>query len=109
MKRIELKRFQFTMPEGGQQTMDYKGQLQHIMRMATDPQRGADIDEIRHSLRVIDALDKADGFVELEDADYEFMVKKVRAARFPVAVPELLQFLDDVTAHSTPRGKFGGE
>jgi len=98
MKRIPLKKVAVTTPEGKEEIMDYKELLEKIVRSPSDRQRGMDINEIRSSLKVLDALEKADGeFIELEDADFAFMSGKVHEARFFYANHAVLQFVDDVT------------
>lgn len=98
MKRIPLKTVDVSLPSGSEMSLDYKTQLQVILRAPIDPKAGIDIEEMRGSIRVLDALDKADGdFCDLEDADFFFMVKKVNSAHFAQAHPAILQFVDDVT------------
>jgi hypothetical protein len=62
----------------------------------TDSERGIGIPEMRKRLRILDALDSADGELTLEDADWELL--KGLIARFPFAVAhrEIVQVSDDV-------------
>lgn len=96
MKTIELKRLETIKPDGSPTVLDYKIQLEGIMRAPLDPSRGADIEEIRNSIRVLDVLSKAKDKLVLEDADYEYMCRKVNAARYILASPAVIQFVDDV-------------
>jgi len=96
MKTITFRKVQM-----GENTLDYKTQLIGIMQTPSDPQRGAGIEEVRKSVRVLDTLDKAgDDQVELEDADYVHVVEKIKAARYLVLTKEVLQFIDDMLATS---------
>lgn len=100
MKRLELKNIPMTRPDGTEITLSYWVQLQSTMRMPMNPQGGADIEEVRNSIRVIDALEKAGQdaqVLELEDSDYEFLVTKISAAKYTFADPAIVQFVDDIT------------
>ena len=80
--------------------LSYWAQLQSIMRTPIDIQQGADIEEIRNSIRVLDALDEVGieaEFLELEDSDFEYLVSKIQVAKFTFADLALVQFVDDVT------------
>ena len=88
------------LPDGKETTLNYWAQLQLIMRTPMNVQQGADVEEIRKSIRILDALDKIgqdSEFLELEDTDHEFLVNKVSTTRFAFVAPELVQFVDDVT------------
>ncbi len=89
-----------TTPDGNEMELSYWAQLQMTMRTPMNVQQGADVEEIRKSIRILDALDKTDKeaeFLELEDSDHEFLVSKVSATKFTFVAPELVQFVDDVT------------
>ncbi len=76
--------------------LDYKKELIIIFRSPTDPKAGADIEEMRRSIRVLDALDKASDTLELEDADYNYLKERVNRARFGMVHPAIVQFVDDM-------------
>ncbi len=100
MKRLELKNIQMTRPDGAEITLSYWIQLQSIMRSPTNPQGGADIEEVRKSIRVIDVLEEVGQdakVVEFEDADYEFLMTKVAVTKYTFADPSIVQFVDDIT------------
>jgi hypothetical protein len=100
MKTIPLKSVQMLKPNGEEITLDYWAQLQSTMRQPMNVQQGADVEELRKSIRILDALDKAGkdaDFLELEDTDHEYLVTKVSATKFTFVAPELVQFVDDVT------------
>jgi len=101
MKRIELKEIKQIDPAGNEAVLNYAEYLRVIMQSPMDVQAGAGIEEIRHSIRVLDAVDKAkDNHIVVEDADYAFMVKKIKAAKFMFITPEIMQFVDDMTGNA---------
>jgi hypothetical protein len=95
MKFIPCKTVEVTL-DGKPTRISYKAQLREIMRVPSDP-RGADLEEVRRSLRVLDALDTEDVVLKLEDADFEYMVKRVRGARWQVIDKFVMAFIEDVT------------
>ena len=93
MKTIKLK----VVEMDGRQ-FDYKEELKTVFRAPADPQRGADYEEMRRSMRVLDALDKANDTLVLEDADFTNLQERVKKARFVMVHPIIVQFIEDVTA-----------
>ena len=96
MKQFNLKTVNLKKPDGTDTTLEYRALILQIMRNPIDIQHGADIEEIRKSIRVIDAVEAADGVCKLEDTDYAFMVKKIRGARFMSASQAIVDFVDEV-------------
>jgi hypothetical protein len=98
MKQIPLKKVAMILPTGKESSLDYRLQLIAIMQAPKDPKRGAEIEEIHKSLRVINVLDKAEGaeFVELEDADFDYMLSKLSTVRFNFVSPAFSQFVEDM-------------
>jgi len=98
MKRIPLKKVPVSRSDGSEAVLDYKEQLEFIVKVPRDAKVGMDINEIRGALRVLEALEKAEeDWVDFEDADYNFLMEKVRVARFGIVHPAIVQFVDDVT------------
>lgn len=95
MKTLELKTKEMVVL-GSKSEFSYKDMLQVIMENPQDQQKGAGIDEIRKSIRVLEALEKSSGILELEDSDYSFMLAKVKATKFTSANRVFLDFVDDV-------------
>ena len=93
MKTIELKELEAT----GGMKLNYKDEMVTILRTPVDRNAGADIEEMRRSIRVLDALDKADGTLELEDADFDYLKSRMLNAKFAMVDPAIVQFVDDVT------------
>ncbi len=57
------------------------------------PQGGFDFDTMRKRNRVAVAIEKAkDGEIELEDADFETAVVAIKAVKWSVNAPHLLEF-----------------
>jgi hypothetical protein len=52
---------------------------------------------MRSAIRVLDALEKADGVLELEDADHAWLVTRMQSARFGMVHPAIVEFVDDIT------------
>jgi hypothetical protein len=93
MKTIPMK----TLSEEGLPDIVYAQVLREVLRRPSDPQKGADIAEMRRSIRVLDALDAANGTLELEDADYDHLKTKITAMPWNVIDRRIVQLVDDVT------------
>jgi hypothetical protein len=100
MKSVELKIVDVEI-QGKPIRLSYKQQIAEIMKTPTG-NRGADIDEVRRSIHILDALDACKGdTLQLEDADFEYMKQRIQEANWPVIDRWVLAFVEDVT---TPRG-----
>lgn len=101
MKRIELRNVVFAGvvdAKGNPAPFSYRQQIEELMRTPIDPRSGADVAEVRRSIRVLDALEhEQEGALVLEDADYEHLKKRVLATRWPIVDKAVLQFIEDVT------------
>ena len=93
MKVIELKRVEFE-AFGQAQTLDYRDMLYILMETPANPQAGADIGEVRKSIRVMDALEKANGTLQLEDADFDYVLQRVKAAKFTSSNKVFVDFVE---------------
>jgi len=93
MKSIELRQVP---GDGPVEILDYRATLKEIVRRPLNPQQGLTIEEMRQSIRVLDALDAANGTLELEDADYAHLVAKTKAMTWAVADRRLIQLYDEV-------------
>lgn len=114
MKQIVLKTIEGT-HDGKPLKINYKSQLVEIMGVPMNPNRGADVNEMRHSIRVLDALDAlgqapppaplhlypngegGESVLELEDADFEHMKQCVMAYPWPLKNRLIVEFVNDVT------------
>lgn len=70
--------------------------IRQVIRQPLDKQKGADIDEIRRGIRVLDALDRSHEVLELEDSDYSHLKDKLIAMQWGVVDKRLLQVVDDI-------------
>ena len=96
MKNLELKRVDFE-AYGQPQVLDYKEMLTILMESPANPQEGATISEIRKSIRVLDALEKADdNALQLEDADFDYLLQRVRGAKFTSNNKVFIDFVEDI-------------
>lgn len=78
--------------------LSYRDVLREVVRRPLDPKSGVGIQEMRESLKVLDALDSADGTLELEDSDYETLKRKVDAMMWNVVDKRIVQLVDEVNA-----------
>jgi hypothetical protein len=79
-------------------TLSYDDAIRQIIRKPTDPQKGADLEEIRHGVRILDALDAAkDNVVELEDADWNHLKDKTLSMQWAFVDKRILDLVEAVT------------
>jgi len=95
MKQIQLKTVDIEV-QGQVKPLSYKGELQIIFRSPSDPSKGATVEEMRRSIRILDALEKSTDVLELEDADFDYLKSRVPNAKFAFVHPAIVQFVDDV-------------
>lgn len=95
MKTIPMKAIPMQL-NGKEIQLSYKDQLIEIIRNP-DPNKPLNYGEVRSSIRVLDALEAADGTLKIEDADYAYMKQRVLDARWPVADKAIETFVEDVT------------
>jgi hypothetical protein len=94
VKSIPLKTLEAT---DGSPPVEYAVVLREVVRRPSDPQKGVDIPEMRQSIRVLDALDSANGTLELEDADYTHLKDKLLAFKWNMVDKRIVQLIDDVS------------
>lgn len=95
MKQIPLKVVEMLIDDKPVK-IAYRAQLKAIIETPAN-QQTASLDEVRRSIRILDVLERSDGVLELEDADFDFMREKVLGARWPLINRQVLDFVDDVT------------
>ena len=95
MKTVQLKIVPLTV-NGETGELNYKAQLEAILKTPSNLQGGADYDEIRKSIRLLDILETANGEVKLEDADHEYLKARVMGARYGVIDKVVQSFIEDV-------------
>jgi hypothetical protein len=94
MKRIAMKVYEGT---DGQAEIRSAEILRNVVRQPLDRREGITIDEMRKSLRVLDAIDAANGTLELEDADWQLLHDKMVAMTWGVVDKRLVELYDAVT------------
>jgi len=102
MKRIQLRvipdeRIPKDKPEYAANVLAWAEVVRQVIRRPLDPQKGADVDELRRSMRVLDALERASAVLELEDADWEHLKAKTLAMQWAFVDRRIISFIDDVT------------
>jgi hypothetical protein len=70
--------------------------IRNVVRQPKDRQAGASIEEIRRGIHILDALDAANGSLELEDADYAELRDKTMVMPWGMVDKRLLQIIDDI-------------
>ena len=63
--------------------------------MAIMPQ-GANYDEMKAGLDLMDKINDADEILELDAADYRTVIAKVKAHKWPIMHKRFLDFMDDI-------------
>jgi hypothetical protein len=77
--------------------LSYKAQLMEVIKNPSTPQ-GADYDEMRRSIRLLDLLEAATGDdLSIEDADFEYLKQRILLARWPFIDKVVQNFIEDVT------------
>ena len=106
MKTIELKQL-----KKDDFKLGYREQLLACVRAPLAGERGMDVEEMRKSIRIIEALEKTKpgDWLDLEDADYEHLKQKVAAMRWNFAHQLIVQFVDDVNAAIVAKKQALGE
>lgn len=83
-------------PRGELATVSTAEVIRNVVRAPLDRQRGADIEEIRRGIRILDAVDAANGSVELEDADWDHLCEKARVTTWGLVDKRLLVVIEDI-------------
>lgn len=67
-------------------------QLRAVMTSPMKPNSGVTMDEMHRTMRVLKALDEDADALVLEDADFDFVIQKLDAFRWPAVHPRLVAF-----------------
>ena len=67
--------------------------LSQMLSVSSD---GMTVSDIRQSIKVIDKIDLCKNNLELEDADYEFVIQRLHKTKFAKADKELVMFFDRI-------------
>jgi len=86
MRKIELKEYD---------NSNYRADLKQII--STPGREPYNLSQLRAAVKVIDKLDDAeDGFLLLEESEFDFVKRRVESAQFVRADKTILQFIDDI-------------
>jgi hypothetical protein len=85
---------------GPEPAISYRDVLVEVVRRPLNPQQGIGIAEMRASIKVLDALERSNGTLELEDSDYEHLKAKLDVMQWSVADRRILTMIEDVSAAS---------
>jgi hypothetical protein len=102
MKRILMRempdpRFQQGEPGYKENFLHYRDMIEQAIRVPLNREKGADIDEMRKGIRVLDAVDRSkDNVLELEDADWEHLRDKVKVVPWAMIDRRFVEFYDDI-------------
>lgn len=93
MKSIPLRSLEA--PDGP--PIVYAEILREVVRRPLNPREGIQIEEMRRSIKLLDALDSANGTLDLEDADYSYLKQKIEAMNWNIVDRRILTLVDDVS------------
>ena len=93
MKTIELKTVPMIL-HGAESDFSYAEFIRILMQTPEKPNEGATIEEVRKSIRVLDALEEAGEVLEIEDADFAYLLHRVNSARFTASNIVFVNFVD---------------
>jgi hypothetical protein len=93
MKTIKLKTLKHQDVD-----MPYADMIKGVVN-GVDPREGVTVDDMKKRLRIVTALENAKGdTLKLEDADYDLLAQKVRANKWAMVSPAIVEFCDDIAA-----------
>lgn len=93
VKRVELRTVPITIL-GEESDFEYKAMLQVLLENPANPQQGAGIAEVRRCIKLLDLLDTPGGEIVLEDADFQFLLERVRGTKFTHNNRAFVEFVD---------------
>ena len=97
MKTIENKTTEINVNDGIERhTNCTYAKLIELLVIGYPKQGGFDYKDITHRMRINDVVKKANGTIDLEDADYEYLKKLVESMRWNFVHKDILQFKDDI-------------
>jgi hypothetical protein len=102
MQTVPDDRFPVDTPDYTANMLSWSEAVRQVIRRPLDQQKGADIEEIRSGIRVLDALEKVgeDNILALEDADWEHLKLKTNAMQWAFVDRRIMAFIDDIVLAS---------
>lgn len=78
----------------------HRATLEQILQTAEDPRQGISVAEMRKAIKILDKIEDQPNDVSfaliLEDADYDYVLRRVRNFSFPFANKAILEFVSAV-------------
>lgn len=98
MKVIENKRTTIEAGDenGGVTLLTYANLIGSAIRQIR--QEGFTIGEMKMCFNILEASEKADGEISLEDAEFEYLKRKIPGTRWLVLNKDIITFEDDINA-----------
>lgn len=93
MRKIQLKKLG---KEGENGVLDYTVMIKNMLQFPQSGQQGFGVDEIRSNIKILDALEKSEKELLIEEADYIRLKNLVDGAKYGMAHKNIIQFVDDV-------------
>jgi len=101
MRKIELREVENGSAGGMKMPpLNYAAVIQQVLSVKAD---GMMIPELRTCLAVLTAVEKgaATGFALLEDVEWNYLVERIQAHRWPVATVAVLALIDEISEAPT--------
>ena len=76
--------------------IDYKGQINALMLIPLNPEKGTNYEEMAKIMPILAKLDTESNYVLLEDAEHEEVVKRLKNGKFRQNTPEIFEMIQHV-------------
>lgn len=73
-----------------------KQTLSMLLSQANTKEDGFTVDQVRMAVKAIDKIEASEDEIAFEDAEYAYVVDRVKSARFTVASHDAIEFVDAV-------------
>ena len=97
-KKLELKVITLNEEGAPEQTIKYEDLIKNSVNYISREQGGLNVEQQRQRIKILDALEKAKGTLELEDSDASILQQLVKDTKWLVVNKGIIQFADDVSA-----------
>ena len=92
MKHITLKSIEFE----DKSIFDYKEAMLAVLAKPINMQAGANYEEMRVIIPIMDKVTAANGVLSLEDAEHQALMVRAKSMPYRVVNKIILQFVDDI-------------
>jgi len=94
MRKIELKEVDAGQAGGMQlPSLNYAAVITQILSVKAD---GMLIPELHKCLNVLAAIEKSTDTVMLEEVEWQYLVERIQAHRWPIATPAVMAMIEDI-------------